>query len=272
MCHKLISGALGLAFSFAVSGFALAADMAVKAPMAAAPPPVYNWTGWYVGVNAGASMGNAKTDFNVAPIGPLPGFAGSATSSPSGFIGGGQIGYNWQFSPLWVGGLEADIQYAHEGDHNFASRPFSFSLPGTVAPGPSVSGTAAVDYDTKIDWFGTARARFGYLWGNGTVLTYVTGGLAYGEVKINGTAGASGTVGVTPFFAIDSFSHSHVNAGWTVGYGTEGAMAAPNWTWKVESLYMDLGHLNAADARGLITTNTHFTDWILRGGVNYRFY
>jgi opacity protein-like surface antigen len=46
---------------------AFAADMPVKAPYAPAPA-VYNWTGWYVGVNAGASFGNVKTDFNVAPV------------------------------------------------------------------------------------------------------------------------------------------------------------------------------------------------------------
>jgi len=261
---------------------AFAADMAVKGPAAPPPAPVYNWTGWYVGLNAGASMGTAKTDFSVSPffVGKTistPGSSGSNTIGPSGFIGGGQIGYNWQYSPLIVVGLEADIQWSHEGDSSGAiTQPFHFALPATLAPAPTVTGTAAVNYDAKImDWFGTARARIGYLWGNGTVLTYVTGGLAYGEVKINGTAGVSGTAAGTPFFAIDSFSHSHLNTGWTLGYGTEGVIdfwGARNWTWKVESLYMDLGHLDAAGASGLVTTNTHFTDWILRGGLNYRFY
>jgi outer membrane immunogenic protein len=90
---------------------AFAADIAVKAPPPA-PAPVYNWTGWYVGVNAGASFGNVKTDFNVAPvfISPFsppsaqftPGLAVSDRAYPDGFIGGGQIGYNWQYSPLIV--------------------------------------------------------------------------------------------------------------------------------------------------------------------------
>jgi opacity protein-like surface antigen len=136
------------------------------------------------------------------------------------------------------------------------------------------------------------RARLGYVWGNGQVLTYVTGGLAYGEVKINGT----NTVTVSccgPFSGTFSepFGQSHVNTGWVLGYGNEGAVdfwGAHNWTWKIETLYMDLGHLNAAGAFGpacrgnlcgdggpvasQITTNSHFTDWILRGGLNYRFY
>jgi len=69
-----------------------------------------------------------------------------------------------------------------------------------------------------------------------------------------------------------------------LGYGTEGRLGNSNWTWKVESLYMDLGHLNDTDTPpvppptittvngGQVTTNTRFTDWILRGGLNYKFY
>src|SRR5690242_6484653 len=102
---------------------AFAADMPMKAPPMAPAAPVFNWTGWYVGVNAGASMGKAKTDFNGAPfttgvVGGLgetfPAFGFSDTTYPSGFIGGGEIGYNWQISPIWVVGLEADFQGADE--------------------------------------------------------------------------------------------------------------------------------------------------------------
>jgi outer membrane immunogenic protein len=112
MSNRLISVAV-TTFIVAASGSAFAADMAVKAP-AAAPAPVYNWTGWYVGVNAGGSFGTDKTDFNVAPsslvaVAPtitgspftatIPGFAGRDEVYPGGFIGGGQIGFNWQLSP-----------------------------------------------------------------------------------------------------------------------------------------------------------------------------
>jgi outer membrane immunogenic protein len=111
MRNKLISTLAGAAFSFAASGFAFAADIAVKAA-APSPAAVYNWTGWYVGGNAGASLGTFKTDFNGAPGtfvvstgGPpfatatIPGFAGRDEVYPGGFIGGVQIGFNWQFSP-----------------------------------------------------------------------------------------------------------------------------------------------------------------------------
>jgi hypothetical protein len=131
----------------------------------------------------------------------------------------------------------------------------------------------------------------------------VTGGLAYGEVKIHGTNTVSGQFAVTdpdcflgapfgcssPFSVNQTFGVSHVNTGWVLGYGTEGhlPLMPGNWTWKVESLYMDLGHLDATSvisgrtansptnalflSGGQVTTNSHFTDWILRGGLNYRF-
>src|SRR5262249_39571818 len=153
--------------------------------------------GWYVGVNAGASMGNVKTDFNGAPIfwtqfaTPIqitPGFGFSDTSAPSGFIGGGQIGYNWQYSPLIVVGLEADFQGALERDttNGFSSQFNFLNSGGTGACGVPTTKTtspctAATSYTTQIDWFGTVRARIGYVWGNGEVLSYITGGLAYGE-------------------------------------------------------------------------------------------
>ena len=93
------------------------------------------------------------------------------------------------------------------------------------------------------------RARLGYVWGNGDVLSYLTGGLAYGRVGINGTSTVSGAVSVATgdsFFNSQSFDNSHVNIGWVVGYGTEGRLAGmPGWTRKAEGLYVDLGTLDA---------------------------
>jgi outer membrane immunogenic protein len=274
---------LAIAIAIALIGTcAFAADMAVKAPPPA-PAPVYNWTGWYAGVNAGGSFGNVKTDFNITPItlvgivglGPVPGFASSNTEHPSGFIGGGQIGYNWQFSPIWVVGLEADFQGADERDSNNLSTPFTATVPfnGVFL---TATGTAVTDYTTRIDWFGTVRGRIGYLWGNGQLLSYVTGGLAYGKVDMEGTTTVSGSVGLNAFSVTRSIGHSQVNAGWVVGFGTEGRLWATNWTWKIEGLYMDLGHLNDTDAApvttgGQVITNSHFTDTIFRGGLNYQF-
>ena len=135
-----------------------------------------------------------------------------------------------------------------------------------------------LDYSTKIEWFGTARLRAGYVWGNGNVFSYFTGGLAYGKVDI---AGAS-TVTVPGFVSVtQAFSHSQVNTGWTIGSGTEGKLLIPGWTYKIEALYMDLGTLDDTDIAiptfssatgGQTFTHARFTDTILRAGLNYQFH
>lgn len=224
-----------LGCAIAVAGLigtpAFAADMGV--PSGPPPAPVYNWTGWYVGVNAGASFGKVKTDFNHGPVtlvitaggitgsGSSTGFTESDTSSPGGFIGGGQIGYNWQLSPIWVVGLEADFQGALEKDNNTLTDAFSRTTPSGNF---RITGTTVTNYETKIDWFGTVRGRVGYVWGNGNVMSYLTGGLAYGKVDLEGTSTVSGAVSFvanpslsTPFSISPAFGHSHVNTGWVVG-------------------------------------------------------
>jgi outer membrane immunogenic protein len=271
---------------------AFAAGMLVKAPP---PAPVYDWTGWYGGVNAGAGFGNVKTDFNATPVlvtltnfssSTTPGLTGSNTELPRGFIGGGQVGYNRQIAPVWVVGLEADIQGAFGKDSDTLTSSFidfkAFSFD------PTLTGSTAIDYQTKIEWFGTVRGRIGYVWQNAEVVTYVTGGAAYGKVDLEGTSTVSGRVNIVPFFppfsTTRSIGHAQANTGWVVGYGMEGRMdswGARNWTWKVEGLYMDLGHLDDSDPIGATIssvtggqtfTHTHFTDAILRGGLNYQFH
>ena len=102
----------------ALSGDARAADLPMKSPHAQAAAmvdPVYNWSGFYVGLNAGGAWG--RTETTSSPFGDNIGVtaaalaqaAGASASTGSGFIGGVQIGYNWQ-AANWVVGLEADVQ------------------------------------------------------------------------------------------------------------------------------------------------------------------
>jgi outer membrane immunogenic protein len=285
---------------------AYAADMAVKAPPPA-PVPVYNWTGWYVGGNVRYGWGDARTD--IAGSGTIvklinsftnpTTFAGSHTDRLSGVIGGGQIGYNYQINPQWVLGFEADIQGSGERGNSTFNDPLSGTVclifvgpPTSCAPGgaPPLNGAAVTSFQGKIEWFGTVRGRLGVLINDGLLL-YGTGGLAYGRVSVSGNVNISASLLTTPVTfgpGTALFSQSKTNTGFAAGGGLEGKLLAwlpPNWTWKLEYLYVDLGSLDtstpfaaAPSAAGFstlagnMTTHTHFTDNIVRVGLNYQFH
>jgi len=221
----------GLAVAiFGMAASALAADMAVKAPAPVVNPPL-NWTGFYVGGNAGGAWATTS-DSNA--------FFAATTGNfhISGGIIGGQVGYNWQPS-AWVFGIESDFD-------------------GSDVKGSTSAGLCTgVVCTIENTWVGTTRGRIGYSWGSW--LPYVTGGVAYGNVHIQDSAGAvhGGT------------DHT----GWTGGGGIEYAFSS-NWSVKAEYLYIDLGSGGVPCATGLgpcgISTQT-FSESVLRGGVNYRF-
>jgi outer membrane immunogenic protein len=304
---------IGAAFAVLLAP-AMAAEKPVRVHKRPRPvvvaAPVYTWTGFYVGGNVGGSWGNARTDiagsgtfFTFPSAGSLPGnqssvaFADSNTARLNGVIGGGQIGYNYQFSPNWVLGFETDIQASGERGSSSFLDPVSTSVCTQVTsiPPPThcavsfpLNGAVATSYEAKIDWFGTVRNRLGYLVAD-RLLLYATGGLAYGRVEISGNSTVNGFVGAVPLTrpGTTGFSVSSTNVGFVVGGGIEGKFSywlPANWTWKLEYLYMDLGSLNTASPfppavatavstpfTGAIATHTHFTDNIVRVGLNYKF-
>jgi len=147
-------------FGIASSGVAFAADMAVKAPPPP-PAPVYNWTGWYAGFNFGGGFGtsnNATTTttpladdlsqfFGSLPSGSTAGAnSGVAGLNQSGPIGGVQIGYNFQLSPLFVFGFEADIQGAAITDRgeNTGTSTESFARTSTISSASASCSTTGV--------------------------------------------------------------------------------------------------------------------------------
>ncbi len=275
---KVLLALLGLA-AVGVTAPAFAADlMPLKAPP---PPPVYSWTGWYAGVNVGYSWGRGTSvyddpNLSTAPITTPPVNVNPMSERIDGIIGGGQIGYNWQVDPKWVLGLEADIQGSGERGTGSFNDPYSSGVDCDIFCS-SVFGTEKV----SIDWFGTLRARAGYLI-NPTTLLYGTGGLAFGGINATGTITDGCFTGAPHACAPGSwgFSKSTTNAGWTAGGGVEGVVSnSPAWTWKVEYLYLDLGSVSgtgfeaSADFGPLpYTWSSKVTDNILRVGLNYHFH
>ena len=228
-------------------GPVLAADIAPRPySKATIPAAVYDWTGFYVGVNAGGGVGRNRTLND--PIGS--GTPYSLYLQPQGLIGGAGIGYNWQTNSVLgpiVLGVEADIQGSGLKDDR---------------TNLNFSGLLDTNYSQQLDWFGTVRGRVGLA--NGPVLAYVTGGFAYGGVKTTVTQ----TMILGPF---PTFTMDRNQGGWTVGSGVEAALGG-NWTGKIEYLYLNLGSRTDVGATFLGATNlsTEIKQNIFRAGLNYR--
>jgi outer membrane immunogenic protein len=141
-----------------------------------------------------------------------------------------------------------------------------------LVPPAGVLGTAAL-VDQKLEWFGTFRGRAGILVGPSALL-YATGGLAYGSLQTGVTLAGFTPAGVPVSAAV---SGSNTRVGWTVGGGAEWKFS-PNWSAKIEYLYMDIGRtsntafLTTAAGTGIgVNVTSRVTDNIFRGGINYQF-
>jgi outer membrane immunogenic protein len=303
---------------------AFAADLpSRKAPMLPPPPPPPLWTGFYAGLNAGYSFGmNNTVTTGVAPAQDalaallpagllVPGSsalanAGVANITRNGFIGGAQVGYNYQWGSSFLIGLEADLQGAgirgSGGNGGFAQDGFAIGG-GLLSVTRTSSGFN--DINAGIDWMGTVRGRVGYLF-TPTMLLYGTGGLAYGGAYANTTNSLNHiiNVGVAPPLANITAvfptvagvgRYSETLLGWTAGAGFEW-MLSPGWSLKAEALYYDLGTvsfgstgvaavspINVALLGGAInilggslltnvpTTRIQYDGVMARAGVNYHF-
>ena len=274
----------------ALIGSAFAADIAVRAPAPLPPPPapLYNWTGFYAGLNAGFHWGRncvhtTTTNVFTSPGLGLEGFAsaqaslgtGATCPDDNGFIGGGQIGYNWQLTN-WVLGFETDLQGA--SNNNDQDQITAMSSPHLAT---NFTGTGIITSSKDLKWLGTVRGRLGFL-AAPSFLVYGTGGLAYGKVEATTTISEDISFG-SPTFG----SFSDTRTGWTVGGGVEW-LFAPNWSVKAEYLYYDLGQvtwslpdINQFGLFGPIIppallqtasqSTTRFNGNIMRAGINWHF-
>jgi outer membrane immunogenic protein len=284
---------------------AMAADLPRRAaPPVYAPVPVFTWTGFYVGVNAGfgwngddnnncfacfGGLGNliapAAVPGGAVPITPAGAgfpafFGGNRGNDDGGFVGGAQVGFNWQLTPGagFVIGVEADIQWADLGGNgNNGFFGGGFGTAAVAAPGvglgvaatvPGAPGNVALfstgnnNRGGGSDWFATARLRVGYAFDR--VLVYATGGLAFtddsnnnnnflGVVNgaqlpaafyVSGPAAVAGSTVGRGFLAGNSNSN---DVGWTLGGGVEWAFTN-NLTFKVEGLWVSMDDNNNNNA------------------------
>jgi outer membrane immunogenic protein len=230
---------------FTVGGAALAADLPPPVPPPYAPPP--KWAGFYLGANVGGAVGVSQNSYSL--LGG-PAFA-SINNALAGPLGGGQIGYNWQFWRI-VYGLEADFQGS--------------SVRGSISSPclPALCGLPlSASYSQDLSSFGTVRGRVGFTAGGW--LLYATGGYAYGRLDTNASAVAgAATAALT--------AHDNMN-GWTIGSGIELDLT-PHWSVKAEYLYVDLGRANHTwvfPGVATVIDSSHVSQNVIRVGANYRF-
>lgn len=225
--RPLLIGLLGAAM---FSGAAAAADMGrpvYKAPPAGVmAPTVYDWTGFYVGGHVGYGWSTRNWNdssglFNVS-------------HDADGFLGGGQVGFNYQIGQF-VLGVEGDMSWS--------------GISGS-------SNVGAVGFNTDVDWTATLTGRAGIAFDRW--LVYGKGGVAWAADKYS-----------TNFYSIPTIELSQTRTGWTAGAGVEYAFAQ-QWTAKLEYNYMDFGTDRVSFAPGWATDIDQKIHTV-KFGINYKF-
>jgi len=221
----LLAAAVAALSSTSVFAADLAARPYTKAPAYVAP--VYNWTGFYIGAQVGGAFQGSSgfTTNDPAVVG---------TRDDSSFIGGGVVGYNYQFAPNWVAGIEGEFNGLSNNRHTFNN------------------GVDAIS--AKNDWLASVTGRLGYTWGSGMI--YAKGGAAFRD---------NGGIASTSAFATN-----RDDTGYTVGAGLE-YMFAPAWSAKIEYQYYNFGHTDFAF--GTLPSTVSYRDDLhtVKAGINYHF-
>lgn len=222
----------------ALSTASLAADLPSRKgpPIAPMYVPAFSWTGFYVGIQGGYTFGRSSGTIS-QPIGtPLIGYGYDL----NGGMIGGHVGYNYQFSPNFVAGLEGDLEWADLKDSTTSVALNAF-------------------HRTKIDWQGSIRGRLGVAFDR--LMIYATGGVAFADIKR--TAGT-----LVP--AATLVTNDETAVGWTLGAGAEYAFTN-NITGRVEYRYTDYGR----DSSSNLVTNTRDSNKVhthaVRAGLSYKF-
>jgi outer membrane immunogenic protein len=255
------------------------------------PTPSQPWTGFYVGVNGGYGWADSSVNYSANDAAAQAGTCGGA-GRPSGLCiptvpftlnggtVGGQIGYDWQITEMWLTGVVADYQWA------------DFSAGGASAFRLGNVGSTDMLVSEKVDSFGTVRARMGAIVAS-SVLLYGTAGLAYGQVKETFNVPNPNVAAAIPE-SMGGFSYSCPNGGppcfagstsktelgWTIGGGGEYRITN-NISFETEILYVQVSSPNGT-ATALTnvagTTPSSFAATfpdvrliVARGGLNFKF-
>ena len=222
---KFLLGTVAL-IALGASVPAMAADLAArpytKAP-AYVPAPIYNWTGFYIGGHVGGAFNGSN------------GFGGTSDNSDGRFLGGLQIGADYQFAPNWLVGIEGQISGLSNSDRTFTS------------------GVNTIR--DRSDWLASVTGRLGYTWGPG--LIYAKGGVAFRDDN-----GLAATAGFLPAVT------NRESTGYTVGGGLE-YMFAPAWSAKVEYQYYNFDNTTVVTPVGALSYKDDLHT--VKVGVNYHF-
>jgi outer membrane immunogenic protein len=231
--NKFVLGAVGLlALAAAPAGAAdLPARVYSPPPM---PPAIYNWSGFYIGINGGGGSSQKCWDLVALPGAVLSPTVSEGCHNATGGTVGGQIGYRWQ-AANWVFGVEAQGNWADFTGNNLNS-----------LTGSSFAVSGLTD-ESKIDAFGLFTGQIGYAWNN--VLWYFKGGGA-----VVGDKYRTFVVGSNIF--VDSASETRW--GGSLGTGVEIGFA-PNWSVGVEYNHLFLGsrNINAVTPFGAFSATDH---------------
>jgi outer membrane immunogenic protein len=239
---KQASGAIVLSV-LTFMGMANAADLPIRGAYKA-PPPIFSWTGIYIGLHAGAALGLHEDTFTTATLRSVN------QHYSTGFLGGGQVGVNYQTGP-WVIGAEAQLSWS------------GLDGTSTCEPGAPV---ALINCRTQTDWLGTVAARFGIAFDRTMIFVKAGGAWAHDKHEMISF--------IAPFVTLRT---DETRYGWMFGTGVEHAVFG-NWSAKVEYDYLDFGTRGllfpglSALVTGLnenVPIRQHIH--LVKFGVNYRF-
>jgi outer membrane immunogenic protein len=233
------------------AGTAQAADVNVASVNKAPPPIGSSWTGFYAGLGAGFRTSRTDLTTTSATFGTPPTtvtlVAPSQPFDGTGFRVAPYVGFNWQFAPRWVAGIEGDAAVASQT----TTRAGFASSPGREASFDNSDSLAV-----KATWDASLRLRLGYLLTPATMM-YGTGGVAWQHFQVKSTCAGlgCGQAELTPAVITDS----RTRTGWTLGGGLETAVG-DHWLLRVEYRYADFGEPDSAIVRTTPFSNSPLVD------------